>query len=100
MTRLIVRLGQHTPFERPPKTLPRIKGGHIQNWVRACKGLEPASAPFAYAAPLTEICLLGNLAKRMDARLTWDAASMQVTNLPDANRYVKTPYRSGWSLGA
>ena len=89
-----------TSFERPPKTLPRIKGGHIQNWVRACKGLEPASAPFAYAAPLTEICLLGNLAKRMDARLTWDAASMQVTNLPDANRYVKTPYRSGWSLGA
>ncbi len=86
-------------FPRPPKTLPRIKGGHVQNWVRACKGLEPVSAPFEYAAPLTEICLLGNIAKRVDARIEWDAANMQVTNLPDANRLVRAAYRPGWSLG-
>ena len=86
-------------YKRPAKSLPRIKGGHIQNWVRACKGLEPASAPFEYAAPLTEICLLGNIAKRVDARIEWDAAKMQVTNLPAANQYVRAPYRQGWSLG-
>jgi hypothetical protein len=86
-------------FQRPVKTLPRIKGGHMQNFVRACKGLEPASAPFAYSAPLTEICLLGNIAKRVDARIEWDATNMQVTNLPDANQYVRATYRPGWSLG-
>ena len=86
-------------YQRPPTSLPRIKGGHMQNWVRACKGLEPASAPFSYAAPLTEICLLGNIAKRMDARIEWDADNMKVTNLPEANRHVRTAYRPGWSLG-
>jgi predicted dehydrogenase len=85
-------------YKRPEKTIPRIKG-HVQNWVRACKGTEPASAPFAYAAPLTEICLLGNIAKRMDARIEWDAENMKVTNLPEANRHVRTEYRPGWSLG-
>jgi hypothetical protein len=85
-------------YTRPPKTLPRIKS-HIQNWVEACKAGVPASAPFDYAAPLTEICLLGNLAQRMDARIEWDAANMRVTNLPDANQYVRTEYRKGWSLG-
>jgi hypothetical protein len=46
----------------------------------------------------TETCLLGNLAKRMDARLIWDAARLEVTNLPEANRYVRTEYRKGWTL--
>ena len=59
----------------------------------------PASAPFEYSAPLTEICLLGNIAKRMDARIEWDAANMKVTNLPAANQHVRTEYRKGWSLG-
>ena len=86
-------------YKRPAKFLPRIKGGHIQNWVRACKGIELVSAPFGYSAPLTEICLLGNIAKRMDARIEWDAENMKVTNLPEANRFVKTEYRKGWSLG-
>jgi len=86
-------------YKRPEKTIPRIKGGHVQNWLRACKGTETISAPFAYAAPLTEICLLGNIAKRVDARIEWDAANMKVTNLPEANQFVRTEYRQGWSLG-
>ena len=86
-------------YQRPAKLLPRLKGGHMQNWVRACKGLEPPSAPFSYAAPLTEICLLGNIAKRVDARIEWDEDNMKVTNLPEANRFIRTEYRPGWSLG-
>ncbi|TAN36984.1 MAG: Gfo/Idh/MocA family oxidoreductase [Verrucomicrobia bacterium] len=85
-------------YKRPPKTLPRIKN-HIQNWVQACKAGGPASAPFEYSAPLTEICLLGNIAKRMDARIEWDATNMKVTNLPEANQHVKKEYRQGWNLG-
>ena len=85
-------------YKRPPKTLPRIKN-HIQNWVEACKAGVPASAPFEYSGPLTEICLLGNIATRMDAKLDWDAANMKVTNLPAANQYVRSEYRKGWSLG-
>jgi len=64
--------------------------------VRACKSGEPAGSDFAYSGPLTETCLLGNIAKRVDARIEWDAANLKVTNLPEANRYVRTEYRKGW----
>jgi predicted dehydrogenase len=82
----------------PPKTLPRVKGSHEQDWVRACKTGQAAGADFAYSGPLTETCLLGNVAKRVDARIVWDAENLKVTNLPEANRYVRTEYRQGWEL--
>jgi hypothetical protein len=44
------------------------------------------------------MCLLGNVARRMDARIEWDAEKMEVTNLPEANKYVRPNYRKGWSL--
>ena len=82
----------------PEKTLPRVNSSHEQDWVRACKSGQPAGADFSYSGPLTEACLLGNVAKRMDARIEWDAANLKITNLPEANRYVRTEYRKGWSL--
>jgi predicted dehydrogenase len=85
--------------QRPEKTLPRVKGGHEQDWVRACKSGQSAGADFTYSGPLTEICLLGNIAKRVDTRIEWDAVNMKVTNLPKANKYVRTEYRKGWTLG-
>jgi hypothetical protein len=82
----------------PEKTLARVKGSHEQDWVRACKDGEPAGADFSYAGPLTEICCLGNIAKRVDTRVEWDSANMKITNLPEANAYVRRQYRPGWEL--
>jgi predicted dehydrogenase len=84
--------------ELPEKTLPRVSGSHEQDWVRACKTGEPAGADFSYSGPLTETCLLGNIAKRLDQRIDWDAPNLQITNLPEANRYVRPEYREGWTL--
>ena len=77
----------------PPKTLPRVNGSHEQDWVRACKTGTPAGADFAYSARLTETCLLGNVAKRIDRRIVRDAENLKITNLPEANRLVRTEYR-------
>lgn len=85
-------------YKRPPKTIPRIKGTHEDDWVRACKEGTQPGAHFGYSGPLTEICLLGNIATRVDAKIEWDAAAMKVTNLPDANRFVRSTYRTGWTL--
>jgi predicted dehydrogenase len=85
-------------IELPAKTLPRINVCHEEQWACACKGGRPSGAEFAYAGPLTEVCLLGNVAKRSDARLEWDAAAMKITNLPAANALLRTEYRKGWSL--
>ena len=85
-------------YQRPPKTLPRGKGSHEMRWVAAAKaGIQP-EAHFGYSGPLTETCLLGNIAKRVDGRIEWDAANLKITNLPEANQYVRTEYRQGWSL--
>jgi predicted dehydrogenase len=85
-------------YKRPPKTLPRVKGSHEMDWVKAAKAGRQPGAHFGYSGPLTETCLLGNIAKRVDARIEWDAANLKITNLPDANRYVRAEYRKGWSL--
>ncbi len=85
-------------YKQPPKTIPRVKGSHEMDWVRACKDGKPAGADFEYSGPLTEVCLLGNVARRVDARIEWDPVNMKVTNLPEANKYIRAPYRKGWSL--
>lgn len=85
-------------YKQPPKTIPRVKGSHEQDWVRACKSDRPAGADFEYSGLLTEVCLLGNVAKRVDARIEWDEDDMKVTNLPEANKYIRTKYREGWTL--
>lgn len=82
----------------PPKTLPRVRGSHEQDWVRACKTGARAGADFEYSGPLAEMCCLGNIAKRVDGRIHWDAENLKVTNMPEANRYVRIEYRKGWKL--
>ena len=89
-------------YKRPPKTIPRIAGGadgHEKDWVRACKGGEPACSNFEYSGPLTETVVMGNLAMRNPGKiLEWDGQNMKVTNLPEANEHVHRQYREGWTL--
>jgi predicted dehydrogenase len=85
-------------YKRPAKTIQRVNGSHEMDWVRACKTGQPAGSDFSYSGPLTEMCLLGNIAKRVDNRIEWDTVNMKVSNLPEANRYVRTEYRQGWKL--
>ena len=82
----------------PPKTIPRVAGGHFAEWLRACKGGVPAGSNFEYASRLTESVLIGNVALRARRRIEWDSASMKVTNLPSANEFVTTHYRAGFGV--
>ena len=82
----------------PPKTIPRIEGGHFAEWVRACKGGVPAGSNFDHASRLTETVLLSNLAIRAGRRIEWDSAALKVTNLPEVNQYVSQPHRAGFGV--
>lgn len=84
-------------YTLPPKTLPRSIG-HYEEWVRACKGGEPAGSNFDYGGPLSEIVLLGVTAIRANAKLQWDAQKIAFPNAPDAEQFVRAAYREGWSL--
>ena len=109
-----------------PQTIDRVPGGadgHYAQWVRgaiAGYGNMEMSSPFEIAGPLTEALLIANLAIRgvdiqkertneegetwieypgRDIKMVWDAENMKVTNLEEANRFVRRDYREGWSLG-
>ena len=84
-------------FQKPEPTLPRSPGHHAE-WIRACKGGEPAMSNFDYAAGLTEMILLGNLAIVTGEKIFWDVKRMRAINCPKAEEYVTPPYRKGWKL--
>jgi predicted dehydrogenase len=86
-------------YDRPPKTLPRVEGGHEADWLGACKTGKPASSSFDYGGPLTEMVLLGVLAIRLrNMPLQWDAANMKVSNCDEADQIIRPPFRGGWTL--
>ena len=88
---------QETSLAAPEKTLPRTKG-HYMEWVDACKGGAPANCNFDFAAPITEIALLGVVAQRTGKFLLWDAEAMSFPNDAAATQLLKPEYRRGWSL--
>ena len=83
-----------------PATYPRIEVSHEMNWALACKGEGEATSPFGYASRLTEVMLLGIVALRAGQGQTieYDGATMEITNVPDANRFLTREYADGWSL--
>ncbi|NOY81994.1 MAG: Gfo/Idh/MocA family oxidoreductase [Kiritimatiellaeota bacterium] len=79
---------------KPPRMLDRVKGGHYQEWIRACKGGKPAGSNFPdHAGPLTEMVLLGNVAVRAGKRVAWDDRRLRCANAPEADRFIREPFR-------
>jgi predicted dehydrogenase len=88
-------------FKSIPETLPKPKDfekNHHQEWIQACKGGPAALSNFDYAGPMTEAVLLGNVAMRAGQKILWDSKKLKVTNVPEANRFIRTQYRKGWKV--
>ncbi len=90
----------------PERILPRIEGGDNEDdnqkreWVAAIRAGKPQAAlsNFDYAATLTEAMLLGNVAVRSGKAFHYDPDSGQITDSPEAARYLKPSFRKGWEL--
>jgi hypothetical protein len=100
----IIPESKRKEFGTPPKVIPRSPGHH-QEWIDACKGGKPAGSNFDHAGPLAEAVLLGNVALRPElkekltrTRLLWDSKNLKITNLPEANEFLRCSYRQGWEL--
>jgi predicted dehydrogenase len=86
-------------YQFPAPTIPRVpQNDAYQDFIRACKGGPPASSNFDVSGPLTETVLLGNLVMRLGKKLEWDSATMQVTNAPEAEPFIRAQYREGWGI--
>jgi predicted dehydrogenase len=87
-----------------PRSIPDSPGHH-REWIEMAKGGPPAGSNFDWAGPLAEAVLLGNVALRVGLRekltrvkLIWDPIAFKITNLPEANQYLRREYRQGWTL--
>lgn len=85
-------------YQPPQPTIPRAPKGHHQEWIDAIKTGSKAWSNFEYAAALTEMVLLGNVALRVGHKINYDARRMKVTNCAEAEKYIRREYRKGWSL--
>jgi hypothetical protein len=47
---------------------------------------------------LTEVGLLGLVALRVKKKIYWDAKAMKATNAPEADKFLKETYRTGWEV--
>jgi len=86
-------------YRMPPPLLTRSPG-HMQDFVRACKGGDPACSNFNVASPFVEWMLLGVIALRHEGKLEYDSQKMRITNNAEANKLLKPAIRKGWDFHA
>ena len=79
----------------PP--VPKSPSNHYVNFLRACKGEEKARSSFAVAGPLCQAMAIGIIAQRVNAKLTFDPVTKQITNHKVANGLLAgVPARKDW----
>lgn len=84
-------------YVKPDPYIPRV-GGSYGDWITSIKEGKQACSNFDYAGPFTEMVNLGNVAIRAGQKILWDSKNMKITNVPDANKYIKVEYRKGWTI--
>lgn len=68
----------------------------MRQWIAACKGGAQAPGNFLNAGPISEAVNLWAVALRTGKKIVYDAESMKITNVPEANKYLSREYRKGW----
>ncbi len=96
------------PHVGAPRLYPEDKFGpfeaaenlnHFHGWIDGCITGKQPSDGFDYAATLTEAVLLGNVGARFKGQtLKWDSRNLRITNVREANRWLKRDYRDGWEI--
>ncbi len=84
-------------YKLPPQLLTRSPG-HYRDWIRACKGGDPACSNFGVAGPFVQWMLLGVIAMKFEGKLNWDARAMRFTNNNEANKHLRPAFRKGWKF--
>ncbi|GGG39936.1 oxidoreductase [Croceivirga lutea] len=89
----IERLTEKYNLSEPSRNYAADAPKHYHQFVDACLGKDKCSAPFSYAARLTETILLGVIAGRFpNQTLHWDAENAKFAE-EEANQYLAGDYR-------
>jgi hypothetical protein len=84
-------------YKMPAPLLTRSPG-HMRDFIRACKGGDPACSNFDVASPFVEWMLLGVIALRHEGKLEYDPEKMRITNNVEANKLLKPTFRKEWEF--
>jgi len=68
----------------------------IRNFLDCVKSREKVWCDLEEGHRSTTFALLANIALATKSRLTWDAETEKITNLPEANKYLDYEYRRPW----
>jgi len=96
LTRL-VPAAKMKDYKLPPQLLTRSPG-HYRDWIRACKGGDPACSNFGVAGPFVQWMLLGVISMKFEGKLNWDTRAMRFTNNNEANKHLRPTFRKGWKF--
>ncbi len=84
--------------EEPGQRDRRALAPGVTQWLAACRGGAAGAGSFLEAEALSDTINLGAVALRVGRKVVYDAAAMQITNVPEANPYLTREYRAGWEL--
>ena len=79
----------------PPE---EVRNRNERVWIEAFKSNTQSPGTFLKAAPVTETILLGGVALRAGKKVVYDSKKMEITNIPEANKYLTREYRKGWEM--
>ena len=69
----------------------------FQLFLDACRNGKQCEGNFTQAMPITEAVNLYAVSLRAGRLLKYDASKMEITNVPEANEYLRRSYRNGWN---
>jgi len=81
------------------QALPKVEPERSDDkWIDAFREKKQSPGSFLLAGPISETINLGAIALRTRKKIIYDSAKMEITNLPEANQFLKREYRPGWEL--
>src|SRR5438874_1806071 len=86
------KMRQYRALKNLPETdaRQRRQGRSYTPWATAFKNRQPTVGDFLLAGPISDAFNLGAVSLRMGGRrLFFDAATMKVVNVPEANNYLR-----------
>ncbi len=73
-------------------------GDRYGDWIDSMHSGTQAGGSFLNASSITDTVNLGTVALRAGKKVQFDSEKMEITNEPNANRYLRREYRKGWEL--
>jgi hypothetical protein len=67
-------------------------------WIDAFLNKKQSPGSFLLAGPISETINLAAVALRARKKVLYDSAKMEITNIPEANKFLTREYRPGWEL--